>query len=207
MANETNKKSNETTATVSSADTTVRELEASIENLPRTDHMTLPALMVNTIDAETAARMKTIETINEAKKPDDVVDETGRTFQQVRNQFEFGVTELDEKGSKHEFEVGSDGSITVIAPEINDEHRREVTIVPTPANIAPVDADAPKDPVEARVAEGKAEDGSEGEATGAVGKETVFVGTPVLTEELPVTKPATFGTDVNVGKGKTDFEV
>jgi hypothetical protein len=208
MANEVKKKEEIKEAQVAS-DSTVRELQKTVDALPRTDHMTLPAIMITEIDEETLARMASVEAINKATKPDEVIDEEGKTLQQVRNEFEFGVTNLDDEAGKHEFIVEGNAreteSVTVVPPVavvVNAEGEEEevqgdpVVIKPTPANIAPVDAEAPHNPVEAREAVGLAVDGSEGEAP---------IGTPALPGGIPtnpqpeagVTKE--FGTAPKVG--------
>src|SRR5688572_30713114 len=105
---------------VQASDPILRELVERVESLPRTDHMTLPAVMVNEIDDETRARMASIKAVNDARNPDDVIDESGKTLAQVRREFEFGVSEEDEEGGKHsfKFEEGEHGiqKVTVIPP-------------------------------------------------------------------------------------------
>jgi hypothetical protein len=160
-------------------DSTLRALQDTVDSLPRTDHMTLPAVQITAIDDETIAKMRMISEINKAKNAEDVVNEEGLTLGQVRNQFLYGVTDANEEGAKHEVVVNEteDGreSVTIIAPvievtnadgEVEEVQDEPVVIEATPANIAPIDKDAPKDPVAAREAAGLNPDGSEGDPIG-----------------------------------------
>lgn len=171
MANEERKEElkNETLAT----DSTVRELQQTVNALPRTDHMTLPAIQVVEIDDETRARAEAIADINNSKSGK--IGKTDKTLEQIRNEFRFGVSNLDDEAGKHEIVIkeGKEGtqSVTIIPPAItivNSEGKEEevqdakLVIKATPANIAPIDADAPHNPVEAREAAGLNADGSEG---------------------------------------------
>lgn len=155
MANEEKK--------VMSTDSTIRELQQVVDALPRTDHMTLPAIQITEIDEETQARMQAIADINNAKSDKEKIGD--KTVGQIKNQFAYGVSDMDEEAGKHEIIVkeGREGtrSVTIIPPVIIgvDENGKEheiqsdkLVIEPTPANIAPVDADAPKNPVEGREA-------------------------------------------------------
>ena len=155
MANEENK--------VMSTDSTIRELQEIVDVLPRTDHMTLPAIQITEIDDETLARMQAIADINDAKSDKEKVGD--KTVGQVKNEFMYGVSDLDQEAGKHELVVkeGREGtrSVTVIPPVIKatDEDGKEhevqsekLVITPTPANVAAVDADAPHNPVEAKEA-------------------------------------------------------
>lgn len=157
MANEINKKTAEQVveqSTAVEADNAVRELMDMVERLPRTDGMTLPAVGITIIDEETAARMKAIAAINAATDPNVVIDEEGKTLQQVRNEFTYGVTNLDETGAKHTFEVTTDengnSAVKITAPEVEGQESSSVVIAATPPNIAPIDAGSPTNPVEAR---------------------------------------------------------
>ena len=142
MANEENK--------VMSTDSTIRELQEIVDVLPR-------------IDDETLARMQAIADINDAKSDKEKVGD--KTVGQVKNEFMYGVSDLDQEAGKHELVVkeGREGtrSVTVIPPVIKatDEDGKEhevqsekLVITPTPANVAAVDADAPHNPVEAKEA-------------------------------------------------------
>lgn len=177
MANEDRKEElkNETLAT----DSTVRELQQTVAALPRTDHMTLPAIQIVEIDDETRARAQAIVDLNNAKSGK--IGKTGKTKEQIANEFMYGVTNLDDAAEKHQIEVkeGKNGvqSVTVIPPvikvtneqgEVEEVQGKKLVIEATPANVAPVDADAPKNPVEAREAAGLNPDGSEGEPIGKV---------------------------------------
>lgn len=179
MANEERKEelNRETLAT----DSTIRELQQTVNALPRTDHMTLPAIQVTEIDEETVARMQAVADINDARSDKAKVGKTGKSLEQIRNEFKFGVSDLSQEAGKHEIIVkeGKDGvqSVTIIPPAItiiNSEGKEEesqdakLVIEATPANIAAVDAKAPKNPVEAREAAGLNADGTEGDPIGKV---------------------------------------
>jgi hypothetical protein len=179
MANEERKEElkKETMAT----DSTIRELQATVNALPRTDHMTLPAIQVTRIDDETLARMQAVADINDATSGKDKIGKTGKTLEQVKNEFMYGVSDLSDEAGKHELVVkeGKSGtqSVTIIPPVIKvtgkdgkEEEVQDAKIVieATPANIAAVDADAPHNPVEAREATGLDADGSKGDPVGKV---------------------------------------
>lgn len=130
-------------AAAQSAGIAIAGLQAIVDEFPRTDGMTLPSVMITEIDEETVARMSAISAVNHAVDPETVIDENGKTLQQVRNEFAYGVADLNDEGPKHQLEiVNEDGKIgvKVIAPEIEGEQQAPVTIVATPANVAPVDA-------------------------------------------------------------------
>ncbi len=213
MANETNKKTVEEvveTSTTIEADGAVKDLMELVESLPRTDHRTLPAVGVTILDEDTAIRMRAIAAINSATDPDEKVDETGRTLQQVRNEFEFGVSDLNEEGPKHTFEVSKSedgtGEVKVIAPEINGEQAEPVIIAATPANIAPVDVDAPKNPVEAKEAGEESPSDpilpvtpkAAPNAPSTVGEGSVVKGTSTTSSSVSPVSPAT---SINTGNG------
>lgn len=172
MANE--EKNKEETRTESKATSpTVRELQNTVESLPRTSHMTLPAVSITKIDDETLASMKRMSEINKATSYEDEVGE--QTVGEIRRKFVYGVSGDSEEGAKHEVIENDDMSVTVIPParkitdasgEVREVKGREVTFEATPANIAPIDKDAPHDPVQARVRAGLAADGSEGDPIG-----------------------------------------
>lgn len=139
---------------LTSTDSTLRELKETVDSLPRTDHMTLPAIQIAKIDDETKARMEAISKINNATKSDEVVTEDGRTLQEIRNEFEFGVTDLSDEGFKHKLTLSKDseGNETLKVQGAYDKAEEAIEIKATPANIAPVDVDAPHNPVEAKEA-------------------------------------------------------
>ena len=55
-----------------SNDTTIMELQEIVNNLPRTDHMTLPAVQITKIDEETKTRSEDIVKINESRDMSEV---------------------------------------------------------------------------------------------------------------------------------------
>ncbi len=186
MANEINKEEIK-----QSSDANIRALQNIVEGLPRTDHMTLPAIQITEIDPETRTRLGMIADINKSKNDEDVIGKEGRTRSQIRNEFMYGVSDLSEEGAKHQLVVneGEEGreSVTIIAPvievtnadgEVEETQAEELTIEATPANIAPIDKDAPHDPVEARTAAGLAEDGSEGQPVDGPAQPRNIPGTP-----------------------------
>jgi hypothetical protein len=158
-----------------STDSTIRELQETVNALPRTDHMTLPAIQVTRVDDETRARQQAIVDINNAKSEKTKIGDTGKTLGEIRNEFMYGVSDLSKEGPKHELIVkeGKEGtqSVTIIPPVIKivnaegeekEVQDKKIVIEATLPNIAAVDADAPKNPVEAREAAGLNADGSEG---------------------------------------------
>jgi hypothetical protein len=179
------------------ADSTIRALQETVDSLPRTDHMTLPAVQITAIDEETLARMRMISEVNKGGDSEAVVNEEGLTLGAVRNQFLYGVTEGEERGSKHEIVVNSteDGSesVTIIPPvievqnaegELEEVQDEPVTIEATGANIASVDKDAPQNPVAAREAAGLNPDGSEGDPIGGPAAQPGSVKAPDATQNL-----------------------
>ena len=212
MANE--KKKEEIREARLATDSNIRELQQTVAALPRTDHMTLPAIQVAEIDEQTRARAAAIVAINNARNADDVVDEeTGKTLGQVKSEFEYGVSDMNEEAGKHEIQINETENgletVTIIPPvrevtneqgevvEVKDE---EVVIEPTPANIAPVDVNAPHNPVEAREAAGLNPDGSEGDTQVVPGSGQT--GAPSAREAAPQGQPVNMGTREKVGGGQ-----
>jgi hypothetical protein len=135
---------------ITPAEALADELKASIENLPRTDHMTLPAVQIVRIDEEAEARFNRTVAVNHATSADEVVTEDGKTLEQVRNENLFGVTNLDDKAAKHTIKVDGDNVIIVAPIKDAEGNKAETVIAPTMQNIAAVDAGAPTNPVEAK---------------------------------------------------------
>lgn len=175
---------NKTTET-NAVKSVVEQLEASIQNLPRTDFMTLPAVMVTSIDEETLERMKAISEINAATDKDTKIGSTGKTFGEIVNEFKFGVASLEEIGEKHSFKATATG-VVISAPEINGERAVDVVIEATPANISPSDAGAPTNPVDAK---------EEGNVSPAI---PVFNNTGVLGTSSVTPAPSTLSTPITV---------
>lgn len=144
------------TAEVTITDTTVNELKQTVDALPRTDFMTLPAVNIVTIDDETLRQMEMTRRMNAGGNPDDVVnDQNGITRQQYRDMIEFGVMpdgSVPEGSGKHTFDVNTaaDGSVESVTINPPEEGGQSVEIAAAPANVAPMDADQPTNPVEAR---------------------------------------------------------